>query len=341
MYVYIDESGSFVPTRRRGSWNCVAAYVSPENETPDLANALAVLRQESGISSSSEELKLRRVPERCYFAFLGALVPLQGVVFAAASDAGFQSEGEIRAHQRIQADKIEEHKDKMRFSSAREGLNEFAEQIRTISPQLYVQLYCHAYLVFSVINRGISYLAQRCPEQLGAVRWRIDQKDASDNVFEDSYLKLLLPLLQSMSLEMPSIMIRGVDYSHFSRFEYAEGEAPTYLSDVYRIETDHDPGINLGKLLREDFRFEDSRDNEGIQVADLVNSGFRRCLRGGFSNNRRAARLLGSLLVQDVTNRTPIDLLSFTQKRSVKTDRNASVYLNIMTNRSRRFLSRT
>jgi hypothetical protein len=57
MYVYIDESGSFAPAHQRGSWNCVAAYMSPEDEASALAYGLAMLRQELGVSGTREEIK--------------------------------------------------------------------------------------------------------------------------------------------------------------------------------------------------------------------------------------------------------------------------------------------
>jgi hypothetical protein len=64
-------------------------------------------------------------------------------VFAVACDAGIQTQDEIRAHQRVQGDLIEKYKDKMHFETARDDLVNFADRIRQIAPQLYVQLYCH------------------------------------------------------------------------------------------------------------------------------------------------------------------------------------------------------
>jgi hypothetical protein len=66
-------------------------------------------------------------------------------------------------------------------------------------------------------------------------------------------------------------MLIGADYSSFRRFDYPAGEAPTYLKDDYAIDLREDgPKLNIGKLMREDLKFEDSTANQGVQAADLL-----------------------------------------------------------------------
>ena len=55
----------------------------------------------------------------------------------------------------------------------------------------------------------------------------------------------------------------------------------------------------------------DSKESVGIQSADLIVSGVRRCLRAGFSNNEKAAACLGKLMLQAVNNAPPINLVAF------------------------------
>ena len=317
----------------------MAAYMSPENHQTALFDALESLKVQAGVRGRLAELKLRELPEATYFSFLENLKDLDGVVFAVACDAGLQTENEIRAHQSRQGDMIEEHKDKMHFDAARDGLVDFANRIRQIAPQLYLQLFCHALLVFSMISRGIPYFVQRLPHLLGAFRWRIDQKNASKNVFEDSYQLLLLPLLQSMSLGDPILHLEDADYSAFKRFEFPQGQAPTYLKDDYGIDIAADPGFDIGKLIREDFSFEESVSNDGVQVADLVNSGLRRCLRGRFSDNDSAARLLGALMIQDMPKRPPLRLVAFGERRRVFVDETAERAIAVIQRHCRPFLS--
>lgn len=58
--------------------------------------------------------------------------------------------------------------------------------------------------------------------------------------------------------------------------------------------------------------FEGFKNCAGVQIADLLASGIRRCLRGGFSDNIKASKLLGALMVSNVRNEYPIFLTGFT-----------------------------
>lgn len=311
MNIYIDESGTFAPAHETGKWNCVAAYLSPEDDHDSVLDALRMLKRSVGVEDPSTEVKLGHVPESTYLAFIERLSRFNGVVFAVACDAGMQTKEETRRHQRIQGDLFDQQKHRMVFPEVRRYIAAFSTQLKQISPQLYVQLFCHTYLIHAAIARGVTYFIQRFPNRLGTFRWRIDQKDNVNNVFQETYLKLALPLIQTLSIQMPYPWLADVDYSQFSRFYFEPGEAPTFLRDRYGIEVNAESCFNLGKLLREDFRFQDSIDNEGLQVADLIASGIRRCLRGRFTDNDAASRLLGSLMVNGEPQQPTLDLIGF------------------------------
>lgn len=341
MNIFVDESGSFANAPHRGAWNCVAAYVSPEVDRRYLRDALRQLKRGSGVLPTKAEVKLRDLDELQYFEFLRSLGPLTGTLFAVAIDAGVQNPEEVRAHQLVQADKIEEHKDKMKHEAARRGLEDLAEQIKRIAPQLFVQLVCHIYLIFAVVNRGVLYFVQRVPRSLGVFRWRIDQKNSSKNVFQESFLSLVLPILQTMSLRDPMPMLEGADYRRFERFDYPPGTAPTYLSDDYGIEISPEPKLDLGRLVRDNLQFQDSLTSEGIQAADLLASGLRRCLRGEFSDNQTAANLLGSLMVQDERRHPPLRLIAFGDGEDPAVDTEADRAIRLMERSNRPMLART
>ena len=83
-------------------------------------------------------------------------------------------------------------------------------------------------------------------------------------------------------------------------FRYAAGEEPTYLQEHYGLEFDdnRDTSLNIGRVLREELEFVDSRADVGVQTADLLASGLRRCLRAGFEDNESIAALLGNLMLR-------------------------------------------
>jgi hypothetical protein len=88
-------------------------------------------------------------------------------------------------------------------------------------------------------------------------------------------------------------------------------------------------GIIAVKLqVREYIRFEDSKCSLGIQIADLLASGVRRCLRGGFKQNNKAAFLLWALMVQAMHNKPTIDIIAF--KEGVVKEKFAAYAIRIM-----------
>ena len=298
---------------KQGSWNCIVAYVTPESERRRIQGVLTCLKKATG-ASYTNEIKLRNVREKNYFNFLDGLGKLNGVFFTIATDAGQNRVADVMIHLEGQAAKIAEHKDVMHYESGLRAVEKLSNQVRGLSPQLYVQLLCQVKLISLIVRDGILYFAQRFPKSLGKFRWRIDQKNSIRTEYEKAFVTLTPALLQTISLVEPLLMLQGADYSAFQRFTYPEGVTPTYLKTVYGINIKHEaPAINIGQLIREDLNFVDSKANQGVQVADLLAAGMRRCLRTEFRDNLTAARLLGSLMVQREANKPPVWLLGFSE----------------------------
>lgn len=310
MNIFIDESGSFVSAPNRDSWNCIVAYMTPEFDRKKLQDALASLKIAAGFPLN-KEVKLSQLREEIYFEFLDRLGQLNGVLFSVASDAGMNQDTEIQHHKDNQAAQIIKHKQKMKYESGRESLQFLSDQVSSLSPQLYVQLQCQVMLISLVIRYGTLYFVSRYPKSLSRFRWRIDQKNSTQTEYETALLNVVPALLQSITLKDPMPMLRGADYSAFSRFEYATGTEPTYLQEIYGIDQDSDaPSLNIGFLMQEDLELVDSQDSWGVQIADLLAAGLRRTLRLKFQNNRRAAFLLGCLMTERENPNPPVFLLT-------------------------------
>ncbi|MGD0961665.1 MAG: hypothetical protein ABSB19_17785, partial [Methylomonas sp.] len=196
MNIFIDESGSFVNAANPESWNSIAAYMSPESDRKRLRNVLTSLKRSVG-ESANDEIKLKNLSDSQYFAFLAQLGHLQGKLFAVATDAGLNQEGDVAEHQRVQAEKIIEHKDKMQYETARDGLQALSEQLINLAPQLYIQLQCQVNLIGTVISNGVLCFVQRQHKHLGRFRWRIDQKNSIRTEYENAFVSLTPPFLQT------------------------------------------------------------------------------------------------------------------------------------------------
>lgn len=313
MYVFIDESGSFAPAPHRDSWNAIVAYMVPECGRMRLWQALTELRTAAGVRQP-REIKLRDVDERDYLDFLVRVNESHGILLAVATDAGRYSTTGIEKHRDTQASEVMRHLNVMRYENGRQALQRLSRRVQELSPQLYIQLKCQVVLMDFAIRCGTLYFVQRFPKDLGRYRWRIDQKNSTKTEYETAFETLTPAWLQSFSLEKSFPVLEGADYSAFRRFDYPDGSAPTYLKTVYGIDVRGEISTNIGKLVREDLKFVDSQRDHGVQIADFLASGLRRCLRGRFKDNQQAARLLGALMPQGEMGGPPIKLLGFSEE---------------------------
>ena len=312
MNICIDESGTFVYTTVQDSWNCVAAYAYPEVSRRALTELMAQFKLRAGKSRNSE-VKLRDVGEEDYLWLLANLGRLDGMLYAIATDASLNTPDVRGRHQTQQVEKILAPISHMHHESGRQAVRDLSDKVSRLPLQLYVQMISQVQLVLSIINSAVLFFVQRNHQTLSKFRWRIDQKNSEKTEYEEAFSHVLPAFLQSASLREPIPMLEGANYSWFNRFYFPKDEEPTYLQDEYGIESqdEDDRKLNIGKLVREDVEFIDSKGNLRVQVADLLASGLRRCLRNSFNRNDEAASLLGTLMVQRTHNQAPVKLISF------------------------------
>jgi hypothetical protein len=334
MNIYIDESGSFVNAPTVGKWNAVVAVAVPEAARRGLAYNLRQLKLRHG-TALAQEIKLNVLTESEYLDFLRALATLNLAVFCTATDAGSNTPAIVREHQQNQVRETLRHLDKMRYAGGRLGVQLVASQLAKLSPQLYLQLICQVNLMYNVVSRTITYYAQHCPSTLREFRWRIDQKGTSRTDFEEAFEKLSPALLQTRSMAEPLMWVDGFDYSYMTQYEIEKG-ATNYLKEGYGIEIESVDAINIHKIVRGNIRFMDSRRSAGIQAADLIASGVRRCLRREFANNEAAARALGALMLQAPENGSSVSLVTLARPRQL--DDETSRLLLILSASSKRML---
>lgn len=308
MHLFLDESGSFVPgTLAPEAWCVVAAFVLPEAHRRPAEEALGILKRRLG-RAVTEEIKLRDVTdENLYRGFLSSLASGQGTLFACATDTHRNSAPVVARHLEHQVEMLVEHIPRMKFPEARAGLQDRANRFGRLSPQLYLQIVCQYRLLSRILRHAVLYYVQRTPATLGRFRWRVDRKNQMNSVFDESFRDFAAPMLQTMSFTEPQLMLEGADYRHFDRYHYADGP-PSYLKDIYGLHVES--GYNITMVMREDFEFVDSATNAGVQISDLLASGLRRCLRGGFKDNIGVADALGRLMVQASKGEYPVELLS-------------------------------
>lgn len=335
MITFIDESGSFAEAARRGAWNVVAAYVIPERSQTAAKSVLATLKNSVGYSKT-KEIKLNDLTELQYQAFLRELQKLPGCMFGAATDAGLNQAALVIEHRDNQAVNIRNNVPRMLYESGKRSVEQLASDLASLSPQLYVQLQCQVRLVDDVLRRGMLYFVQRDPVTLGRFKWRIDQKTSPKATFEKTFRSITPGFLQSMSAREPAISLEEEDYSYFAPYMYGPSEIPEFYSEHYG--KPKGDVINIGKIMRENLEFPDSQDNAGVQIADLLASGLRRCLRNEFNNSEAVMADLAQLMIDNIRGKYPIQLLGFDPQEQ-PVERHVATCMRLMDKFSRHLLT--
>ena len=268
MYIYVDESGTFtanakVPT---DSWCVVVAYASPESDLERLDALVSSLRAERG---GGVEVKLHQVGEARYVRFLRDLSRLNGLMFAVSVDVSLHSLDGVQAHQLAQADKVIENREKMIHATVREQLTVLRGEILDLPAQLYTQLICQIELFHKVLQRAPLYFSQHKPETLASFKWRIDQKDTIPTTYETAFRTILPSLLQTKSFRDPMVSLIEGNNEYLKRFEFPEGQYPTYLDEHYGVKS-KGQGLNVGQMAQEDFQLVDSSAVSGYASGDLT-----------------------------------------------------------------------
>ena len=339
MHIFIDESGSFVYTKEQAGWSSICAIAIPESALGEAESALQDFKAENGCAPT-DELKLGKMEdEMSYFRLLVRLERANCTLYGIATDAHLNTPDAVEAHKETTAQGILENLEKMRHEAGRKTVQYAADQVRRLSAQLHIQFICQIRLMYYVVSQAVTYYAQHDPASLSSFVWRVDQKAVEKKTeYEEAFEKLSPAYLQMMSLSDPMVMVTDFDYSHLAAYEFSKGEAPTYLRDDYNLDIDLTKALNIQKIVRGDIQFIDSQGSFGIQIADLLSAGLRRCLRSGFKDSLRAAAFLGRLMIQRADNKYPL-LLSSLGRESV-VDKPTAKLIKMMRRQQRPMLKR-
>lgn len=312
MFIYVDESGTFLHAPKSDSWCVVAGYVVPEVARRSVEQALGLMKRRLG-RGIQDEVKLKDLSEANLKRFLGHIGKLEGTLFISAIDLGHQDPQVVLAHQKKQVESVRANRPNMLYEEGRASIDDLAGRLERLSPQLYTQMVAQIDLLDQVFRMATLYYVQRLPATLSSFKWRMDEKNSVRPLFEQTLTHMALALIQAKSLREPGVHVEGFDYSHFERrFRNAPEDIPAYLQEAagHTIKS----AVNLGAVMR-DSKFVRSHDVPGVQVADLLASAWRRVLRGEFEDNEGVARLLGMLTVEGQTPNPSIDLMTLGEEQ--------------------------
>lgn len=292
MFILIDESGTFrVATTRRVS--CIAALIVPESFAVTLFRRFRKLIRPW--RHGGEELKGSQLDEKQMAAVLALLKRFDVLVIAACVDMGLHTDTGIETHKNGQADLLRKLPPQA-HPGLRRDVENLSARTRALSNQLYTQAMVLTEVVNTVFHRSTLYYAQRIPSTLGAFKWRVDAKGTALTTYEKLWMDLVLPFMQTMSLNNPLIQLEGADYSAFSRFEKTLPQPPEHLRA--RLPECSSPFhyTDVREVVTDDLRFSRSDRYTGLQIVDMVVSAITRACNGTLQ--RRGWEGVGRLMVQ-------------------------------------------
>jgi hypothetical protein len=333
MRIYIDESGNFQPGAIASRFCCEVALAIPETFAPDLLERYVALRKQW---TDEPEIKGSALSDEQTTAALKLLAEYDVLVEICALDVGVHSSAQIKKFQHAQADGImngitPEHND-----NARQWATRLRDEWLDLSAQLMTQLYVLVLTLEEVLKYVPNYYAQRMPQELGHFDWVLDPKDIKPTRFEECWRKIVFPLLQSISIDTPWARVDGgpFDYSAFKHFEM---DVPKYLLGHIKTKVPDDgKGLDLGKLFRESLAFPDSKNEPGLQLADIVASAFTKAMNGKLSP--KVFRLLGPIMAHKEIGQPPVRLIALGDGPKVALSDDHNYVVNAIRHRTKKFL---
>lgn len=277
MHIFIDESGLFIPSANGPGVSLTGALIIPDGRMTKIANKYESLRR--GLPKSGEEVKGRSLNERQTAAVIELLRRNETLLELVAIDLNIHAPDGINAHREGLAQAMTNGLTTAHNAQVHAWAHRLAASIRALNDQLYAQSVAMFELVRSASEHAINYFAQRRPEELRAFHWTIDAKDKTRRTnWEQLWADIVMPVLQSRSIQEPYGFFEEGDYRFFTRFER---QAPEWIP---RPEGASETVTDIRLLLMESFRFSASPE-AGLELVDIVVNAARRALIGNLERS--------------------------------------------------------
>ena len=296
MHIYIDESGIFSnPTNKSNVASCVVALVIPSSKKVKLFNEFKSLT--TNWKPPGEEVKGRNLNEDQVAQVVLLLQRYDVILEITAIDLGLLTENEIADFKKKQADKIIEDIKPETYPEMVAQLHLPRDGINKMSNQLFVQAFTMFMLIPRTLKNAITYYARRIPKELKSFHWVVDAKQRNITDYEQTWSLVIFPIMYTQSLREPMYFVVGGDYSYFEeQFDNTDNSDMKYYESEGNFEEGSIRTTKLELILGKSFKFQDSKDNLGLQMADILANATQRALnrklkRPGWEN-------IGNLMIK-------------------------------------------
>lgn len=268
MHIFIDESGSFASADpEKQPWNVVVAYALSDKKLEALNLLVLDLKNNLGLGTD-QEIKISSFKEEnydLYLKFINNLAELNGVLFSSIINTSITD--------------LEFHKDILEFD--KEKIEDFH-----FKKNSHLQLYLQSRIQFDLISASIigskCYFSKVDPIELSNIIWKVDKKG---KLFEGFHIKYINGYLS------------GEGHNYTYKFINETQHNFDYFYKSYSLVHEGVTGFSVTRVLN-DFSFVNSEESVGVQVADLLASGIRRCFKGVWDDHEnKISQAIGRLMI--------------------------------------------
>ncbi len=288
MNIYIDEAGAFIPPKGNRRYSLVLALIVPTATVSDLFYHFMRLRD--SWPQQAVEIKGSTLNEYQTAQVMELLGGHDVIAEYYAIDMALHPDEIIDEFKERQAGALTANLTPAHAKAVARHLHDDAETIRKLANPLFVQAFVTIELILDVLDVAINYFAQRRPSELGRFAWTIDRKDRTVTEMEQLWSTLILPFGELRSAQHPFARVEGFDYSHFAKYEIdeatADGKMKRHLQwmretlPFSKLRPGQLRCVDAKRIWTEERAFEDSQNNLGLQLADMVATTLCRALNG-------------------------------------------------------------
>lgn len=279
MHIYIDESGIFNnPANKDNIASCVVALVIPSSKKVKLFNAFKGLTLEW--VDSEGEVKGKNLSEGQISQVVNLLKSYDVVLEVTAIDLGLHTQDEISDFKKRQADETIKFLTPEHHPDIVKQLHEIRDAFNRMSNQLFIQAFIMFVLIPRTLRNSVTYYARRIPQELKSFHWVVDAKGKAITEHERAWSLAIFPIMYTQSIKKPMISVIGGDYSYFERFQDTDAEGIERIAAQEGFGEGELRASKLNLILGKSFKFQDSRSNVGLQMADILANATQRALNG-------------------------------------------------------------
>ncbi len=278
MHIYIDESGIFSnPADKPNVASVVAALIVPS------ANKVRLFREFKDLSSNwpheDEEIKGKLLDEEEIAATTGLMQKHDCLAEMNVIDLGMHSDEELAEFQKGVCDQIRAWATPDKSQELKERIIETAAALQKPKSPMFVESFLLTVLMPRLLETPMNYYARRLPKEMKSFHWVVDAKQKYLTDFENAWYATIFPSVEHQTKLNPMIKLEGGDYAYLEPYYGLPRELGDRVArELY--DDDEAAGLDLGAILGAHFKFEDSKNDIGLQLADVLANATQRALNG-------------------------------------------------------------